>query len=92
MLTKGYTATEIDERLKVSQATVYTVKYWLEDKGKQINKILSNIAKRDDRQESENLDLQREAEVAFCLRHRESIGKVTAIPNMKKIRDTSVAF
>lgn len=62
MLTKGYTAPEIDEKLKVSQATVYTVKYWLDDKGTELNKILTNIAERDERQRLDNLDLQREAE------------------------------
>ena len=91
MLTKGYTATEIDERLKVSQATVYTVKYWLEDKGSEINKILSNIAKRDDRQESENLDLQREA--GSILPPPPGINwKSYRHSQHEKIRDTSVAF
>ena len=91
MLTKGYTATEIDEKLKVSQATVYTVKYWLEDKGSEINTILSNIAKRDERQRLDNQDLQREAGSIFppppginWRSYRRS--------QHEKIRDTSVAF
>ena len=65
MLTKGYAAADIDEKLKVSQATVYTVKYWLEDKGVEIKSILNNIAKRDERQELDNQQLQREADSLF---------------------------
>ena len=62
MLIKGYSATDIDEKLKVSQATVYTVKYWLEDKGVEIKSILESIAKRDEKQKLDNQQLQREAE------------------------------
>ena len=91
MLTKGYTATEIDEKLKVSQATVYTVKYWLEDKGSEINAILSNIAKRDERQESDNLDLQREAG-SILLPPPGTNWKNYRSAQHKKIRDTAVAF
>ncbi|MBI2310055.1 hypothetical protein HYU89_04095 [Candidatus Collierbacteria bacterium] len=65
MLTKGYTATDIDEKLKVSLATVYTVKYWLEEKGSEINAILTKIAKRDQRQELDNQEFQREADSLF---------------------------
>jgi uncharacterized protein YerC len=91
MLTKGYTATEIDEKLKVSQATVYTVKYWLEEKGNEINTILTNIAKRDERQRLDNQDLQRETDSMFppppgtnWRSYRRS--------QHEKIKETSVAF
>jgi uncharacterized protein YerC len=91
MLTKGYTATEIDEKLKVSQATVYTVKYWLEDKGIEIKSILASIAKRDERQESENLDLQREA--GSILPPPPGINwKSYRRSQHEKIKETSVAF
>lgn len=91
MLTKGCAATEIDQRLKVSQATVYTVKYWLEDKSSELNNILTNIAKRDERQRLDNQDLQREADSILppppginWKRYRHS--------QREKIRKTAVAF
>lgn len=91
MLTKGYTAAEIDEKLKVSQATVYTVKYWLEDKGSELNKILANIAERDERQRLDNQDLQREAE-SILPPPPGTNWKNYRRSQHEKIRDTAVAF
>ena len=91
MLTKGYTATDIDEKLKVSQATVYTVKYWLEDKGVEIIAILTNIAKRDERQRLDNQDLQREADSIFPPPPGTSWRSYRRLKH-EKIRRTTVAF
>lgn len=54
MLIKGHTPPEIDEKLKVTQTTVYTVKTWLEEKGKEYWKLLKKISDRDDIDEKEH--------------------------------------
>lgn len=61
MLIKGNKAEEIDDRLKVSLGTIYTVKAWLDDKGKEYRDMLISIAKLDISQSREHSDLLDEA-------------------------------
>mgnify|MGYP001612181817 CR=1 FL=1 len=65
MLIKGNTPSEIDEKLKVSQTTAYTVKTWLDEKGKEYRQLLKEIADRDESQQSRYQDLREEAEGGF---------------------------
>lgn len=53
MLIKGHTPPEIDEKLKVSLTTIYTVKTWFEEKGKEYWRLLKKIADRDEIDEKE---------------------------------------
>lgn len=62
MLVKGYSPIEIDEKLKVSQATVYTVRSWLDEKGAEYYDLLRKIAHRDEGQEKEHRQLRWEAD------------------------------
>lgn len=62
MLVKGDSPMEIDEKLKVSLTTVYTVKAWLEEKGAEYHELLLDIAHRDEAQEKTHHELQRDAE------------------------------
>lgn len=62
MLVKGHSPAEIDEKLKVSLTTVYTVKAWLEEKGAEYYTLLEGIARRDERQKKQHRDLQADAE------------------------------
>ena len=61
MLIKGNKAEEIDDKLKVSLGTVYTVKAWLNDKGREYLDLLIEIAKRDISQSKKHTDLLDEA-------------------------------
>lgn len=61
MLVKGYSAPEIDEKLKVSLGTIYIVKAWLDAKGAQYRDLLVEIAHQDEAQEKEHKFLLDEA-------------------------------
>jgi len=65
MLIKNHTPAEIDEKLKVSQTTVYTVKTWLDEKGKEYRQLIKEIADRDESRQRKYQDLREEAEGGF---------------------------
>lgn len=67
MLIKGHTAHDIDEKLKVSVATVYTVKAWLESRGKEYYSLLEHLAKEDEQQEKAHQDAIDDAQSFFTL-------------------------
>lgn len=67
MLMKGKTPQEIDEKLKVSQTTVYTVKTWMEEKGNEYQKLLKQIADRDEAAAGEHRRLLGEAQGSMFL-------------------------
>lgn len=67
MLIKGRDPAEIDEKLKVSQTTVYTVKAWLEEKGNEYRALLKRIADRDETAEKEHHHLVEDAEESMLL-------------------------
>lgn len=67
MLIKGYSAAEIDEKLKVSLTTIASVKTWLDLKGKEYLGLLNELVKQDERGEQEATTLRAEAESFWSL-------------------------
>lgn len=54
MLLKGYSPVEIDEKLKVSLGTIYTVQGWLAYKGAEYKSLLVEIVREDEGREKEH--------------------------------------
>lgn len=61
MVLKGYSSEDIEQKLKVSSATVWRVKTWLMVKGKGYRALLAGVIKQDERQQKEHIEALREA-------------------------------
>lgn len=61
MILKGKSYEEIDQTLKVSTATIWKVKEWLNRKGDGFRTLLQDVMKHDERQTSRRQDALRDA-------------------------------
>lgn len=91
MLVKGYGAGEIDAKLKVSVATIYSVKAWLEAKGGEYRSLLEEIAQEDRGQAQEREQLVNEAQSFFSLRPGTN-WKQQRREQWQKVKDKKIPF
>ena len=91
MLVKGHSADDIDEKLKVSVATVYTVKAWLDSKGAEYRTLLEKIARKDEGQQKEQERLKDEATSFFALRPKAN-WREQRREQWKRVNDKNVPF
>ena len=91
MLLKGRTTEEIQDILKVSGQTVWTVRGWLAGKGKGYQDLLKDVIRNDQNQEKTHRDAINDTE-SSALWFGKTNWKEKRKKQWEKVRNTKVPF
>ena len=90
MILKGYPSLDIEETLKVSGQTIWTMRVWLTAKGEGYREMLEEVIDRDERQEKEHKQALWEARETTPRRGTD--WKSARRNQWQRVKDTKIPF